>query len=178
MSANELLESVTFTDALGLHTITLEKVDVRRWDTKSTVPAVVDAWLYVVTEHHSYTYTETNEELKVSIVGQTQKTKRAEFLDVEKAQSYFTHIYREQTNKETLKGVENFTAKAIGISGENVSVKLTGEFAPKTIVMTLRAFRSLRNLASDLEKFDVEFLYYTNTSIADDVIVIGPATNN
>lgn len=170
---SELLESVTFTDVLGRHTISLEKFDSRELEVRTTLPKSVKSWRYVVTEYHHYTFREVNPETNVTVSAVTQKTVTADFINEDKARSHFQHVYREQNGKETIKGITNYAVKAIGNSGNSVSVAFWG-VESKTLVMTTRAFDSLGKLAHSADVFDVEFLYYTNTSIADDVIVITP----
>lgn len=165
-----LLETVTFTDVLGHHTISLEKVDVREIDPLSKVPASLEAWMYRVTEFHHSIYKDG------ATVTSYHKTVTFEALTEEIARAHFTRVYREQSGKETLTGITNFAVKAIGSGGNSVSVELWGS-TKKTIVMTTRAHDSLCKLSFNADVFDVEFLYYTNTSIADDVIVITAPTN-
>jgi len=165
-----LLESVTFTDVLGHHTISLEKFDVRELDPLSKVPTSVKAWIYVVTERHNSIHREADE------VRTYASTVTRQFLQEEDARGHFQHVYRDQNGKETIYGVATFQPKAIGNETGSISVHFIGATS-KTFVMTMRAYRSLCKLTETLEKFDIEFLYYTSTSIADDVIVIGPSTN-
>lgn len=167
---SELLESVTFTDVLGHHNISLEKFNARELDPLSKVPASVEAWIYKVTERHNSIYTDG----EMDTVTTYSKTVTYEALTEDEARRHFEHVYREQNGKETIKGITGYQVKAIGKSGDTCSVLFTGATS-KIMVMKLRAFDSLGKLAKDAEVFDVEFLYYTNTSVADDVIVITPA---
>lgn len=164
-----LIDSVTFADVLGHHTISIEKVDVRTIDPATRVPKSVEAFLYFVTERHDYTFTEVHPTTGVSMVATTTKTVRAEFLTEEKAREHFQHVYREQDGKETITGVTRFSVKSVGNTGK-VSVLISGT-TEKVIVMTGQCLRALHKLTEDATIFDAEFLYYTNTSTADDVVV-------